>query len=178
MLIGDHSNANAAGNLQPILRRHAVYNECVFEWFKRKRTPPPPLLPPPPPHDDEVMGRLEWNAADDGWVATVQLAPHSFRILIGGDDRPDESLLAHARQIFAAPERFVRQVDDVLEKEAQDFPDWKDELLRLHIQDVSLLWADEPGDGTVYLDGPDTDGRQWQCDLKKWEPVQPLSYDD
>jgi hypothetical protein len=150
----------------------------VFEWFKRKRRPAPPLLPAPPPHDDDVLGTLQWNAEDDAWVATVRLAPHPFRILIGGDDRPDERLLAHARDIFIAPEKLVGQVNELLRKGAEDLPDWTDEIRGLHLDDVVLLWPDEPDGGIVYLDGPDRGERRWQCDLKDRKPTAPLSYDD
>lgn len=111
-------------------------------------------------------------------MAAVRLAPHPFRILIGGDDRPDERLLAHARDIFIAPEKFVGQVNDLLRKEAHDLLDWTHEIRGLHLDDVALLWPDDPDGGIVYLDGPDTGERRWQCDLKDRQPVGPLSYDD
>ena len=150
----------------------------MFQWFKRKRKPAPPLLPPPPPHHDEVLGTIEWNAEDDGWVATVRLAPHPFRILIGGDDRPDERLLAHARDIFTAPEKLLGPLNDLLRKEAHELPDWTDEIRGLHLDRIALLWPDDPDDGIMYLDGPDTGGRQWQCDLADRQPAGSLSYDD
>ena len=111
-------------------------------------------------------------------MAIVHLAPHPFRILIGGDDRPDERLLAHARDIFTAPEKLVGQVNDLLRTQAQDLLDWTDEIGGLHLDDVALLWPDEPDGGILYLDGPDTDERRWQCDLKDRRPAAPLSYDD
>lgn len=123
------------------------------------------------------MGTLEWNPEDDGWVATVRLEPHPFRILIGGDERPDEHLLANARAIFSAPEKFVGRVNDLLTKEAHDFPDWTDEIRTLHVDDVSMLWPDAPDEGTIYFAG-DTGERRWQCDLKEGHPDGSLSYDD
>ena len=150
----------------------------MFDWFKRKRRSAPPLPPPAAPHDDDVLGTLEWNAEDDAWVATVRLAPHPFRILIGGDDRPDERVLAHARDIFTAPEKLVGQVNDLLRKEADRMSDWTDEIRGLYLDDVALLWPDEPDGGIVYLEGPDTGERRWQCDLKDRQPAEPLSYDD
>ncbi|HEX8409607.1 MAG TPA: hypothetical protein VF883_12125 [Thermoanaerobaculia bacterium] len=121
---------------------------------------------------------LEWNAEDDGWVATVRLAPHPFRILIGGDDRPDERLLAHARDIFTAPGKLIGQFNDLVRKEAHEFPDWADEISGLHLETVSLLWPDDPDGGIVYLDGRDTGERRWQCDLENRQLTGSLSYDD
>jgi hypothetical protein len=150
----------------------------MFSWFRRKQTPAPPLLPPPPPHHDEVLGTIEWNAEDDGWVAIVDASPRPFRILIGGDERPDERLLAHARDIFTAPERLIAQLNDLVKKEAIEFPDWADEVSRLYIDRIALLWPDEPDGGIVYLAGPDTGERQWQCDLDDRKLTGSLSYDD
>ena len=157
---------------------HLGDNRPVFEWFKRKRKPAPPLLPPPPPHHDDVLGMLEWNAEDDAWVATVRLAPQPFRILVGGDDRPDERLLAHARDIYTAPGKLAGQVNELLRKEAHDLPDWTDEIRGLHLADIALLWPDDPEGGIVYLDGPEPGERRWQCDLKDRQATGPLSYDD
>lgn len=124
------------------------------------------------------MGVLEWNREDDGWVATVRVTAHPFRILIGGDDRPDERLLAHARDIYTAPEKLVGQVNDLLRKEAHDFPDWREEMSGLYMADVALLWPDDPDGGIIYLDAPERTERRWQCDLVDRQAVEPLSYDD
>lgn len=164
--------------LKPVNDSDLPDNRSMFSWFKRKGTPAPPLLPPPPAHHDEVLGTIEWNPEDDGWVATVHVAPHPFRILIGGDERPDEHLLAHARDIFTAPEKLLAQLNELVRKEAIELPDWADEVSRLHLDRVALLWPDEPDGGIVYLDGSDTDGRLWQCDLDDRKLTGSLSYDD
>jgi hypothetical protein len=129
----------------------------------------------PTPVQDPVLGTLAWDVDEDAWVVQGDAAP--FRILLAGAAGPTPRLLAHARDLYLAPEKVVGDVASMLGAAAETLPVAKHEILRLRIESVCLMWPDRPEDGMIYFDGPTTAERIWRCDYVARRP-QGLGFDD
>ncbi len=147
----------------------------MFGWLKGRRAAPPVAKRPAVP--DPVLGSVQWDEEEEAWVADVPHSPAQFRIMMVGEERPDERLLLHARDIFAAPERLLAEVEPIIRRAASEIPEAAREILGLRIEFVALMWPDRPDDGMIYFDGPGTEERIWRCNYVG-RRAQDLGFDD
>jgi hypothetical protein len=140
----------------------------MFRWLKTCFLSQP--RPGPRIFEDDVLGRLFWDDREEAWVVHVPHASVQFRILVAGADAPDAGLISHARDIFASPETLLAQLGPVLAAAADEIPVAAEEIAGLRITSVDLMWPDQPDNGMISFDGPDTDGRLWRCDYIGRQP--------
>jgi hypothetical protein len=115
--------------------------------------------------DDPVLGTLRFSADGKWWEAVVntEIGPISFHI--GGVDKPASESLTHAREIVSSCVAFQKMTREFLQREVTDNKAWaryRDEILSLGLEDISLLRPDHPDDGMIYFSGGE-EGRIWRC---------------
>lgn len=121
------------------------------------------------PFHDPVLGEMKPD--ETGWTASVSNGDNSFEFTIGGSDRPDAALLAHAYEILNEYEAFKKMVTDCIEAESHEYPEEvKAELNGLEIDDISLFWPERPDDGMIFFRGPANYSRLWRCDYIARKP--------
>ena len=130
-----------------------------------------------PPVHDPVLGLLEWDGEEEAWAINLSQPLAGFRILLAGEESPDSRLVAHAREIAAAPEKLLAEVESLIRKTANEIPEAAGEILGLKIESVALWWPDRPDDGMIYFDGPGEHERIWRCDYVG-RRAQDLCFDD
>lgn len=149
----------------------------MFEKLKRFLLGAPP--PIAPYVDDPKLGRLTWSKDDELWVSDPTHCDCGFAFHIAGTPEPDQALLAHAADILAAGDDFVREVSAflVLEpEETEHLSLFAGEIRQLTVESVYLFWPDRPNDGMIWFDGPD-EFRAWRCDYIDRKP-KGLGFDD
>ena len=158
-------------------RSDSVVDELVVDRGPaRQRTPPAWSGPRPTFHDDK-LGAINWDDDEDGWVVPARRSAAAFRILVAGRERPDERLMAHARELAANPLPLLEQVPAFLAASARDAPVAAHEIRGLRVESVGLPWPDAPDDGMVAFEGPNTDERLWRCDYAD-RRLRWLGFDD
>jgi hypothetical protein len=126
---------------------------------------------------DEVLGLVVWNEAEEAWIVPVRDSPIPFQILLGGAGQPDPRLISHARDIFTSPGTLLGLLKPVLDAAAAEFPVAAEEIAGLRIKSVDLMWPDHPDNGMISFDGPGTEDRLWRCDYIGRQP-RDLGFDD
>jgi len=149
---------------------------AVDRGLTRRRTPVVWSGPRSTFHD-EVLGALDWDHDEEVWVVPARRSNAPFRVLVAGRDRPDESLLPHARALSADPQPLLDQVPAFLDAAAREAPSAAPEIRGLRVESVLLLWPDAPADGMVCFEGPNTEERLWRCDYAD-RRLQWLGFDD
>jgi hypothetical protein len=158
-------------------RSHSVVDEiAVDRGITRQRTPVVWSGPRPTFHDD-VLGAIDWDDDEEGWMVPAQRSKAPFRVFVAGRDRPDERLMPHARELAADPGPLLDQVPAFLDAAAREDPMAAPEILGLRVESVLLLWPDAPDDGMVEFDGPNTEERFWRCDYAD-RRLRWLGFDD
>ena len=130
---------------------------------------------PRDPLSDEVLGLIRFNLEQKIWEARVASA-RSWRICLGGGAAPDESLIAHAREIAANHEQFSELISSFLRTEAANFPGAEKEITSLQLESLCLFWPARPNDGMLFFEGGE-EGRVWRCDYINRKP-NGLSFDN
>jgi hypothetical protein len=149
----------------------------MFEKLKQfLQGAPPPVAPYV---DDPGLGRLAWSKDDKLWVSDPKHRDCGFAFQIAGTPEPDQALVAHAADILAGRDTFVREVSTFLVRELEEtryMSAFADEIRQLTIETVCLFWPDRPNDGMIWFDGPD-EFRVWRCDYIDRKPKD-LGFDD
>ena len=122
-------------------------------------------------------GAIDWDDDEQGWVVPARRSTAAFRILVAGRERPDERLMAHARELAANPLPLLEQVPAFLAASAREAPIAAHEIRGLRVESVGLLWPDAPDDGMVEFEGPNTEERLWRCDYAD-RRLRWLGFDD
>jgi hypothetical protein len=118
---------------------------------------------------DPLLGEL--TPCEDGWAASVSRGKDSFQFTIGGDEKPDAALLAHARDILVNFESFKKLVQGCIQAESSEYPEeLKREVSGLEIDGISLCWPDRPDDGMIFFRGTGKDFGLWRCDYVARKP--------
>jgi len=124
---------------------------------------------------DPVLGELVLNE-DAGWDTTIELNGEAIGFCIGGEAKPDEALVEHARSIVRNFVEFERMIRDFLSAECVKQPEWAEEIRQLRIASVDLFWPGRPNDGEICFSGPDP-YRLWRCGYIDRRPNN-LGFDD
>jgi hypothetical protein len=158
-------------------RSDSVVDEiAVDRAITRQRTPVVWSGPRPTFHDGE-LGAIDWDDDEQGWVVPARRSTAAFRILVAGRQRPDERLMAHARELAANPLPLLEQVPAFLAASAREAPIAAHEIRGLRVESVGLLWPDAPDDGMVEFEGPNTEERLWRCEYAD-RRLRWLGFDD
>jgi len=126
---------------------------------------------------DPEIGMLRWSDDMNCWAGSVSAGGNTIGFLIGGQSKPDDALIAHARDIKRALPDFVSLVSDFLKGEAEkrSMSTWADEIRQLQIEDVCLFWPNRPNDGMIYFQDVES-GLVWRCDYIARKPTS-LGFD-
>lgn len=126
--------------------------------------------------DDSFFGSLV--LVESWWEATVVLNGRPVTFQIGGRYEPDLVLIANARAICGAFDRFQVSVTAFLTEEAKkdSWSPFTDEIRSLVIHDVALFWPNHPDEGIVFFQGCDP-CHHWRCFLTGQTPVV-LNFDN
>ncbi|MFN0018089.1 MAG: hypothetical protein ACKVP0_07515 [Pirellulaceae bacterium] len=117
-----------------------------------------------------MLGLLE--PEETGWIVKVAKGADTFEFTIGGINKPDGALLAHAHDILDDYQAFKRAVKVCVENDSRDYPDEvKAELAGLEIDNVALFWPARPNDGMVFFRGSEEDVGCWRCDYINRKPT-------
>jgi len=125
---------------------------------------------PAEPYTDPILGTLVAGDQPKTWTADARSPVCPFAIEIGGTDKPDDSLLDHARELYRNPNAFLGAVNDFLSRQKEEFrPEHAAEIDSLSVERVGLWWIDRPDDGMIFFKGGEDD-RLWRCDYIDREP--------
>jgi len=126
--------------------------------------------------EDPLLGKLILSEDEDWWEGSVKIGEKKVCFLLGGDLEPGRELIAHAHDIVQIFDRFESMIADFLLDEALRWKSFSDEIRRLVVEDICLVWPDRPDDGMIYFKGPD-EYRVWRCDYVNRRPTK-LGFDD
>jgi hypothetical protein len=122
------------------------------------------------PFNDPILGPLQ--PGETGWSANIVKGADHFVLTIGGNDKPDDALLAHAHDILGDYPSFKNAVKFCVEYESRDYPpEVKAELAGLEINIVALWWPTRPNDGMIFFRGSEKDIGAWRCDYINRKPM-------
>lgn len=128
---------------------------------------------------DPVLGELKLSGDATWWEGSVGLERRKIGFAIGGKWTPDNSLLNAAHRIIARWPEFESKLAAFLvaEVQANDFlAPYFDEIQRLVIGEICLVFPQPPGNGMIYFSGG-KGNRLWRCDYLNGKP-QNLGFDD
>lgn len=116
---------------------------------------------------DPQLGALTRDVNAHCWIATLARDDRTIDVVIDGDDRPNPTLLASARDLVARFDTLERDVTAYLaaeaENETSDDPESAAEIRELRISSITLRSPASPARVVVDLEGRD-DMRYWYCD--------------
>jgi hypothetical protein len=128
---------------------------------------------------DPRLGTLTRDVKARAWVAAVDRGDRRVDVVIDGDEEPDPTLVALARDVVANFDRLERRVSDYLAREAAN-DDTEDgafaaEIRALRVKTLMLRTTNRPGHVAVDFEGPD-EMRFWYCEYVNGE-LSGLDYD-
>ncbi len=125
------------------------------------------------------MGPLTLDEYDDWWNCAVWIAEQTIGFKIGGDVEPNGALVAHAHDIVRSFDAFSTLIREFLAAEATrlepDWPEAKNEINQLVIEDICLFWPERPDDGMIFFKGSN-ENWSWRCDYIGRKP-EALGFD-
>jgi len=123
------------------------------------------------PYFDSLLGMLQSGEEANSWATDPDTYSGPFAIEIGGTDKPDAALLAHAHDIHKESVSFAESVREFLIQQKSEFQlEYSDEIDSLVIEMVGLWWPARPNDGMIFFEGG-SDGRVWRCDYINRSPI-------
>lgn len=133
-----------------------------------------------------VLGTLSYSDDDEAWLVAPKTSPCGFGFYISGDwasdapeIRPASALIDHAATLASNPEPFIRSVREFVELQLQSAPYLtadKDEILKLRVYEVALMWPERPDDGEIQLRTSLDSERMWHCAYIARKPAPHLSF--
>lgn len=129
--------------------------------------------------DHPVLGRLVYSVESGDWESQVGHRGIQFKFSIAADRRdgaehilPAGALVSHAESIALEPGEFEARIRRFLTSEVRAQARLKglqEEVSRLEIDVVCLMWPERPNDGMIQFRGPVDDRRLWRCDYVQRE---------
>lgn len=148
-------------------------------WFGDQRPIVPSVTHP-------LLGELVYSADDEAWLSDPKASNLGFGFFISGDwnpaattIRPAAALIEHAAEIASNPEAFAESVRAFLKSQlttVKRLQADREEIERLQIHRVALMWPEHPDDGEIELrTSPDSE-RMWHCAYLGRKPSPTLSF--
>jgi len=133
-----------------------------------------------------IVGTLTYSADEDAWLTDPDASGCGFGFYVSAERnpnaatiRPAAELIEHAAQIASNPEVFAKSVRVLVESQLTTVKSLhadRDEIERLRVYRVALMWPERPDDGEIELrTGPDSD-RMWHCAYLGRKPSPPLVF--
>jgi hypothetical protein len=120
-----------------------------------------------------VIGTLTYSDDDEAWLTDPKTSACGFGFYIAGnwssddlDLRPATALVEHAAQIASHSDVFKQSVLEFVESQLKTVGSLardKDEIQKLRIYRVALMWAERPDDGEIELRTSLDSNRMWHC---------------
>jgi hypothetical protein len=133
-----------------------------------------------------VIGTLTYSDDDEAWLTDPKSSPYGFGFYISGDwdadgpeIRPASALVDHAAQIAAHPEAFRRLVEEFIDSQLRSVRSLaadKDEIQKLRVYRVTLMWPERPADGEIELRTSFDTDRMWGCAYLRGKPAPHLGF--
>lgn len=133
-----------------------------------------------------VIGTLTYSDEDEAWLIDPKLSPYGFGFFISGDwdaDSPEihpaSALVEHAAEIASHPEVFTQSVREFVDSQLQSVRSLaaaKDEIQKLRVYRVALMWSDRPDDGEIELRTSFDTDRMWGCAYLGRKPAPHLQF--
>jgi len=92
---------------------------------------------------------------------------------------PAQELIVTAVAIASRSEAFVQSVREVIEAKLKTLPSGHpdfEEIKKLEVYSVDLMWPDQPKDGEIELRTSPESIRMWHCGYTNGKPVLPLAF--
>jgi hypothetical protein len=133
-----------------------------------------------------VIGTLTYSDDDEAWLTDPKASPYGFGFYISGDwdadgpeIRPASALVDHAAEIAAHPEAFTQSVREFVDTQLQSVRSLaadKDEIQKLRVYRVALMWPERPDDGEIELRTSFDTDRMWGCAYLGRKPAPHLGF--
>jgi hypothetical protein len=133
-----------------------------------------------------VVGDLVYSADDEAWLTDPKASKCSFGFFISADPdetgltiQPSVALIDHAAEIASQPEVFVDSVRELVQSQLKTVKSLhanRDEIEKLQICRVALMWPDRPYDGEIELRTSPNSDRMWHCAYAGRKPSPPLVF--
>lgn len=133
-----------------------------------------------------VIGTMTYSEDDEAWLIDPKTSPCGFGFYIAGDWNADgaeilpaSALVEHAAEIAADPEPFVRLVQEFLDAQShssRSLAGKRDEIQKLRVYQVELMWPERPNDGEIELRSSFDSHRMWHCAYLSGRPAPHLNF--
>jgi hypothetical protein len=133
-----------------------------------------------------VIGTLNFSDDDEAWLTDLKASAYGFGFYISGDwdadgpeSRPASALVDHAAAMAAHPEPFTQSVREFVDSQlqsARSLATDKDEIQKLRVYRVALMWPERPDDGETELRTSLDSDRMWHCAYIGRKPAPHLSF--
>lgn len=133
-----------------------------------------------------VIGTLTYSDDDEAWLTDPKASPCGFGFYISGDWKaagpeilPASALVQHAEVIGADPETFLRSVQEFIDAQlhfVHSLAGHRDEIEKLRVYQVALMWPDRPADGEIELRASFDSHRIWHCAYIEGKPAPYLNF--
>ncbi len=133
-----------------------------------------------------LIGTLTYSDDAEAWLSDPKTSAYGFGFYISGDwdaDGPEvgpaSALVDHAAAIAAHPEAFTELVREFVDSQLQSVRSLaadKDEIQKLRVYAVFLMWPDRPDDGEIELRTSFDTDRMWGCAYLGRKPAPHLSF--
>lgn len=133
-----------------------------------------------------IIGRMTYSDDDEAWLTDPKTSPYGFGFYIAGDwdaagpeIRPSSALIDHAAAIAAAPEAFTDLLREFVNSQLESVRSLaadKDEIQKLRVYRVALMWAERPDDGEIELRTSSDSDRMWHCAYIGRRPAPHLGF--
>lgn len=133
-----------------------------------------------------VIGTMTYSEDDEAWLTDPNTSPCGFGFYIAGDWNADtaeilpaSALVEHAAEIAADPEPFLRSVQEFLDAQShfvRSLAGSRDEIQKLRVYQVALMWPARPHDGEIELRASFESLRMWHCAYINGIPAPHLNF--
>jgi len=135
----------------------------------------------------QVIGTLTFSDDDEAWLTDPKSSPYGFGFYISADwdadgpeIRPASALIEHAAAIASNPEAFKHSVREFLDSQLQSVRSLaadRDEIQKLQVYRVALMWPERPDDGEIDLRTSLDTNRFWGCAYIGRKPAPHLMFE-
>lgn len=133
-----------------------------------------------------IIGMLSYSDDDEAWLTDPKTSPYGFGFYISGDWKaegpeilPASALVEHAAMIASDPEPFLRSVQEFIDAQmhfARSLGGHRDEIGKLRVYQVALMWPERPADGEIELRTSFESHRMWHCAYIHGKPAPHLNF--
>jgi hypothetical protein len=131
-----------------------------------------------------VVGDLVYSPDDEAWLTDPNASKWGFGFYISADPagpafQPSQALIDHAAEIASQPEVFVSSVRALVEsqlKTVKSLHSNRDEIEKLRVYRVALMWPERPDDGEIELRASPESDRMWHCAYVGRKASPPLDF--